>query len=85
VSGAWCQVSGQTLSLKRLNSSAKSEFIRTLGISGVNIDNHLPGGFEDGLWSQTLPILEVEGPIHFREPAVALHRKSLWLASHNSF
>ena len=47
---------------------------------GVGCDNHLPGSFEDGTRSKTLPIGAVEGAIHFGEPAVAFHHEG-WLSS----
>jgi hypothetical protein len=61
------------LALKSLNSSSKSEFIGLAGAARMGVDHHQPCRFEDRFRAQTLPIGNVEGAIHLREAAVALH------------
>jgi hypothetical protein len=39
----------------------------------VGIDYHLPGSLEDSLRSETLPVRDVERPVHIAEAAVAFH------------
>lgn len=67
-------------SLKSLNRSLKSEFIRRTRATGVGVDDHLPCGFEDGGRTLTLPIGYVEGAVEFGEPAVALHDERVFAA-----
>jgi hypothetical protein len=63
------------LSLKILNSSSKSEFIETTGPPRVCVHYHLPGSFEYRRRTESLPIGDVEGTIHVRQPAIAFHRE----------
>ena len=39
----------------------------------MDIHNHLPGGFENGGWSQSLPESDIEAAVHLFDAAVALH------------
>ena len=62
-------------SLKMLKSSSKSEFIALAGATPMRIDRHLPRGLEDRIRTQALPVLYVERPVHFGNPAVSLHHE----------
>ena len=48
----------------------------------VDIHNHLPGGFEDGCRSQSLPIGDIEGAVHLLDATVALHDERWGLIRH---
>src|ERR1041385_630404 len=73
------------LRLKALNSSSKSEFIQTAGTPGMYVYNHLPRRFKDRMRAEALPIFDIEGTIHFSQPAVAFHHeRRRWLGPHAS-
>ena len=55
-------------SLKRLNSSLHTEIF-----VWVCLDHELPGGFEDCIGAEALPVGDVEGAVHVGEAAVAFH------------
>jgi hypothetical protein len=53
-----------SLALKILNSSSKSEFMRTAGRERVCVDGHLPGSLEYCRGAEALPVSYVEGAVH---------------------
>lgn len=74
-------------SLKALNRSLKSEFIRPTRPPGMHIHDHLPRRFHDRRRPQPLPVLDVERPVHLPQSPVPFHdkllaRRRLWLGLH---
>src|ERR1022692_2398053 len=81
-SNSWCSEAPGTASrrihplslpLKILNSSSKSEIIRTAERERLCIDDHLPGSLEYCRRAEALPISYVKRAVHIRQPAIPLH------------
>src|SRR5580658_4062284 len=74
-----------SLALKILNSSLKSEFIRTAWWERMCINGHLPGSLEYCRGTAALPISYVKRAVHVSQPAITLHRECRRLVHINYF
>jgi hypothetical protein len=70
--------------LKAFNSSSNSEILKASTRPYMGVHYHLPRSLEDRGRSEPLPVLDIEGAVHLRDFAEALHYKRWLVFAHGS-